>query len=142
VQIVNNRFSDIRNRQRCGSLHAVYVAHGSTDNLIKGNTFEKSCGDAVRFRDASGGNRVEGNTFVDAWADAAISDWYCDRSSSEKCSEKYTECPSFGNAVVGNKVVVKRAKKSPEQIKAHGADAAPGCEAPKERSRQQRFSPS
>ncbi|MDZ7896324.1 MAG: right-handed parallel beta-helix repeat-containing protein [Sphingobium sp.] len=104
VQIVNNRFQDIRNRQTCNRLHAVYVAHGSTDNLVQGNAFQDGCGDAVRFRDRSSGNRVVNNTFIDFWVDAPISDWYCDSTLSNKCTKRTPECPSFDNEIAGNRI--------------------------------------
>jgi hypothetical protein len=129
VQIVNNQFIDVRNRQRCGLIHAIYVAHGSTGNLIKDNTFENSCGDAIRFRDASGGNRVEGNTFIDAWAEAPISDWFCDSSGRDDCTKKTPECPSLGNEVSGNKVTARKGP-APEALKTFGPDATPVCPIP------------
>lgn len=129
VKIVNNQFIDIRNRQRCGLLHSIYVAHGSTNNVIEGNTFENACGDALRFRDRSSANRVEGNTFIDAWAEAPISDWYCDSSARKDCSKKYTECPSFDNSVGENKIVVRKAK-PPQAIKTFGPDTTSACPLP------------
>lgn len=129
VQVINNKFTDIRNRQRCGLLHSLYIAHGSTDNLIRGNTFENTCGDPVRFRDGSGNNRVEGNTFTDAWADAAISDWYCEGDTRDDCSKKYTECPSFDNTIADNKIVARSAKQ-PQAVKTYGSDTPAGCQVP------------
>jgi hypothetical protein len=121
VQIVNNRFAQISNRQKCGLIHALYVAHGSTDNLIEDNTFEDSCGDAIRFRDGSSGNKVVRNSFVDAWADAPISDWYCDASNRKDCTKKTPECPSFDNEIAENRIEARKAK-TPERLKAHGED--------------------
>lgn len=129
VQIINNRFEDVRNRWSCGLIHSIYLAHGSTDNRVEGNTFKDSCGDAIRFRDASGNNRVEGNTFIDAWADAPISDWYCDTTIVKGCTKKTPECPSFGNVLTGNKVEVKQAK-PPSPRTAHGTDNPPQCPMP------------
>ncbi len=129
VQIIGNQFIDVRNRQKCGLIHAIYVAHGSNGNLIKGNTFENGCGDAIRFRDASGGNRVEDNTFTDAWAEAPISDWYCDSSGRGDCTKKTPECPSLGNEVAGNKVVARKGQ-APEALKTFGADSTPVCPIP------------
>lgn len=141
VRIVDNRFMDIRNRWSCGIIHAIYVAHGSTDNQVIGNTFEDSCGDAIRFRDASHNNRVEGNTFIDAWADAPISDWYCDSTSVKGCTKKTPECPSFGNVLMSNKVEIRQAK-PPNTVTAHGTDSPALCPMPAEASgasRRQRF---
>jgi hypothetical protein len=129
VQIINNQFIDVRNRQRCGLIHAIYVAHGSTGNLIKDNIFENSCGDSIRFRDASGGNRVEGNTFIDAWAEAPISDWFCDSSGRDDCTKKTPECPSLGNEVVGNKVKASKGP-APEALKTFGPDSTAVCPIP------------
>jgi len=58
-QIVGNRFVHYRNLQQCSLLHAIYVAHNSTGNLIKDNEFEDGCGDAIRFRDTSSNNIVQ-----------------------------------------------------------------------------------
>jgi parallel beta-helix repeat protein len=129
VKIINNQFIDVRNLQRCGLIHAIYVAHGSTGNLIKDNTFENSCGDSIRFRDASGGNRVEGNTFIDAWAEAPISDWFCDSSGREDCTKKTPECPSLGNEVTGNKVTARKGP-APQALKTFGPDSTPVCPIP------------
>lgn len=129
VQIINNRFEEVRNRWACGIIHSIYLAHGSTDNRIEGNTFADSCGDAIRFRDASSNNRVEGNTFIDAWADAPISDWYCDSTIVKGCTKKTPECPSFDNVLVGNKVEARQAK-LPNPRTAHGTDSPPLCPLP------------
>lgn len=138
VSLINNKFIEIRNRQRCGLIHAIYIAHGSSDNVIVDNTFENACGDAIRFRDASGNNRVEGNTFIDAWADAPISDWYCDSSGRADCTKKTPECPSIGNQLSGNKIVTRSAK-APEPVKSYGPDSTTLCPlpaAPSEPARQ------
>ena len=74
----------------------------------------------MRFRGRSGNYRVAGNTFIDALADAAISDWYCEVDNREDCNKR--ECPSFGNTVVDK--VVRRSKKESEVTKVYGADVA------------------
>jgi hypothetical protein len=129
VEIINNRFARISNRRKCGLIHAVYVAHGSTNNVIEDNTFEDSCGDAIRFRDGSSGNKVVRNSFVDAWADAPISDWYCDASSRKDCTKKTPECPSFDNEIADNRIEARKAK-TPERLKAHGEDTTSLCPPP------------
>jgi hypothetical protein len=126
VEIVNNRFVQISNRFSCSLIHALYVAHGSTNNVIEDNDFEDSCGDAIRFRDGSSGNKVVRNSFVDAWADAPISDWYCDASSRKDCTKKTPECPSFDNEVAENRIEARKAK-APERQKAHGEDTTSLC---------------
>ena len=129
VEIVNNRFARISNRWSCGLIHALYVAHGSTNNLIEDNTFEDSCGDAIRFRDGSSGNKVVRNSFVDAWADSPISDWYCDASNRKDCTKKTPECPSFDNELADNRIEWRKAK-APERQRAHGDDTTSLCPAP------------
>lgn len=129
VEIVNNRFAQISNRKSCGLIHSIYVAHNSTDNLIEDNQFEDSCGDAIRFRDGSSGNKVVRNSFVDAWAGAPISDWYCDASTRKDCTKKTPECPSFDNEIVNNRIEARNAK-SPEPQTAHGDDTTSLCPAP------------
>jgi hypothetical protein len=129
VQVIGNQFIDVSNRERCGLIHAIYLAHGSTNNLVKGNTFDNSCGDSVRFRDASGGNMIEGNTFTDAWAAAPISDWYCDSTGREDCTKKTPECPSMGNEIAGNNVVSRKGQ-PPNVLKTFGPDVTTACPIP------------
>ena len=105
TRIVGNRFFDTGNVKSCELLHAIYVAHDSTENLIESNHFEKSCGDSIRIRDRSNHNVIRGNTFVDAWAAAPVSDWFCNNSLRKLCANHRTECPSVGNVLAGNKVV-------------------------------------
>lgn len=100
--IVNNSFAHIQNKQRCRLLHAIYIAHGSTDNHIEGNRFTDSCGNPVHFRDRSSNNLVKKNIFQDAWADALISDWYCNSELRADCTKIIAECPSYDNLVEGN----------------------------------------
>lgn len=108
-QIIGNRFLHFRNAEKCTLLHAIYIAHNSTGNLIKDNYFEDGCGDAIRFRDASSNNRVEGNKFVDAWEAAPITDWYCDSSSRSDCTKLTPECPSLNNRLAGNEMSARAA---------------------------------
>lgn len=104
-RISGNRFSNIRNREKCGRLHAIYLAHGSSDNVIENNTFEDSCGDAIRLRDGSNRNVVRKNRFVDAWAIAPVTEWYCNPSKRTDCTSVKGECPSNGTVIKDNDVV-------------------------------------
>lgn len=105
--IVGNQFVGIRNNSQCPLIHALYVAHGSTNNLIEGNTFEDSCGDAIRFRDRSDNNVVRKNTFTDAWSRSPVSDWFCNPAQRSDCTKAVGECPSIGNLVEENKVTAR-----------------------------------
>ncbi len=128
VRIVNNRFDDIKNLKRCTSLHAIYVAHNSTGNLIENNIFKDACGDPIRFRDGSGDNKVIGNTFINAWAKAPVTDWYCDSDAREDCTKATAECPSYGNVVEGNNIQGS-GKKAPPMIMTYGGDHNSACQA-------------
>lgn len=108
-QIVGNRFTHFRNAESCSLLHALYVAHHSTGNLIKDNQFADGCGDAIRFRDTSSDNLVQDNRFDDAWSNAPITDWYCDASSRTDCTKRTGECPSVDNRLVGNQMAAHHA---------------------------------
>jgi hypothetical protein len=110
--IVGNQFVRIQNKKLCGLLHALYIAHGSTENLIEDNTFEDSCGDAVRFRDGSGDNIVRSNLFFDSWSRSPVSDWFCnpaDRKErgGKECTKEAGECPSYNNLIENNKVTAR-----------------------------------
>lgn len=58
-------------------MHALYITHGSTDNLIEDNSFVDSCVDAIRFRDGAVDNIVRSNRFFDSWSRSPVSDWFC-----------------------------------------------------------------
>lgn len=124
--IIRNKFITIRNIEKCALLHAIYIAHDSTDNTIEENIFEDSCGDAIRFRDASHNNTVKNNRFIDAWDKAPISDWYCESDKRNDCTKASGECPSLGNVLISNSVVSKKAKQVP-LILTYGDDAPPRC---------------
>ncbi|KAI0394898.1 pectin lyase fold/virulence factor [Xylariaceae sp. FL0594] len=106
--IVGNRFHGVKNPSSApadsqnvtdftGYIHAIYLAHGSRANLIRGNEFNQVTGDAVRTRDGSGENVIEGNRFVAAGKYSAYSDWIDDEEGDE-------ECPSWNNRFTDNVV--------------------------------------
>jgi len=124
--IASNRFVRIVNLEACARLHSIYIAHGSTGNVIEDNVFEDACGDAVRFRDGSHSNLVRGNTFIDAWAQAPISDWYCDREMRADCTKPTPECPSLNNVLDNNRVVARKLKPAPSFV-SFGEDFRSTC---------------
>lgn len=85
--IAGNRFIHIVNVDTCAELHSIYVAHGSTVNIIENKVSENSCGDAIRFRDRSDSNIAKNNTFIDSWAKALIPDGCCDRDRRNDCTK-------------------------------------------------------
>lgn len=135
-KIVQNQFIDIRNVTGCSALHAVYMAHYSSDNLIQGNTFESGCGATVKTRDASNGNVIRDNRFI-AQDDTLFLDSYCDKDARDDCTKSTPECPSWGNTFEGNTAerMGPRARKAP--IAALGPDNPTGCPLP--RGTPQRF---
>ena len=125
-RIERNHFSDIRNKVQCVHLHGVYMAHGSSDNVIRSNTFERGCGDAIRLRDGSGNNKIAQNVFVDFWASAPVSEWYCESKSRDDCTKDTPECPSFGNVLSNNRMERKSLKPVP-MTATFGADDKKAC---------------
>lgn len=125
--ISGNRFVRIKNNKLCGLLHALYIAHGSTNNLIENNVFEDSCGDAVRFRDGSSDNIVRNNSFTDAWSRSPVSDWFCNPAQRSNCTKEEGECPSFNNLVENNKII---ARNSPAAVAfmPYGGKPPAGCD--------------
>ena len=124
--IASNRFVHIVNLEGCARLHSIYVAHDSTGNEISDNVFEDSCGDAIRFRDGSHSNLVKNNTFIDAWAKAPVSDWYCDSRGRNDCTKATPECPSMNNVLDGNLVVARHLTPTPS-FWAFGEDVRRNC---------------
>lgn len=124
--IIRNKFYVMRNRESCVLLHAIYVAHNSTDNLIEENIFEDGCGDAIRFRDESGNNVVKGNKFKNAWHKAPVSDWYCDGSSRDDCTKAEGECPSRNNILIANTIYTKNGSNVPKML-VYGRDVSQKC---------------
>jgi len=128
-RIVGNTFANIENlpkedtfRDRYGPtyLHAIYIAHLSSDNEISGNAFTRFTGSPIRVRDRSDNVRVLHNTFSSPLyvedsesrrrgmrVMRAVSQWYCGYGLSS-CAEDDVvhrpECPSTGLRVAGNEV--------------------------------------
>jgi len=102
--IENNYFGRIRNRQDCGSLHAIYVAHFSSGNVISNNTFDDICGSVIKLRDRSNDNIIRNNRFAHLERVSAIEEWFCDMADRQDCTKKLGECPSTGNAADGNSI--------------------------------------
>ncbi|MDB5751311.1 MAG: pectin lyase fold protein [Ramlibacter sp.] len=102
--IENNRFETIRNAEGCSALHAIYAAHFSSGNIIRGNRFSDLCGSVIKLRDRSNGNLIEGNIFTRLDSVPAVEEWYCDKSARKDCTKKLGECPSTGNRVKDNQL--------------------------------------
>lgn len=83
-------------------LHAVYLAHYSSNNKILNNRFEYISGDPIRIRDDSNNNLIDTNIFVRNSNGAAVVTWFCDKALFSDCTKPAAECPSFNNRVVNN----------------------------------------
>ncbi|KAI1424985.1 pectin lyase fold/virulence factor [Xylaria sp. FL1777] len=105
--IAGNRFHGVKNSDAAdsdgdgvkedltGYIHAIYAAHNARGNIITDNEFNQVTGDAVRTRDGSDDNLIEGNRFITAGKYSAYSDWIADTGD---------ECPSRGNRFKDNTV--------------------------------------
>jgi Right handed beta helix region len=103
--IRNNHFVDVENASGAqGLMHAVYLAHGSSENEIRSNRFVGVSGDPIRVRDGSNRNEVTDNVFEDTGSVAFISDWWCDMDANPACTKPSGECPSWESAFRDNEL--------------------------------------
>ncbi|SEL44851.1 Right handed beta helix region [Pseudoxanthomonas sp. GM95] len=105
--ITGNRFHGVKNSASAdsdgdgvnedltGYIHAIYAAHNAHDNVIADNDFSQVSGDAIRTRNGSDDNLIEGNRFIAAGKYSAYSDWI---------AETGDECASQGNQFKDNTV--------------------------------------
>lgn len=104
-EIRNNHFVDVANRPGwAANMHGVYLAHGSSENVIRSNKFKRISGDPIRVRDGSNSNQVIGNAFEETGSHGYISDWWCDKSQNPNCSKESGECPSWRNEFRDNEL--------------------------------------
>lgn len=128
-KIANNTFANIMNISGCSGLHAIYMAHYSSRNVIENNIFEKGCGATTKVRDASNSNTIRNNRFIEQ-ADTLFLDSYCDKDARDDCTKETAECPSWGNQLQNNSAerMGSRARKTP--LAAQGPDSPSGCPMP------------
>lgn len=103
-RILGNKFYNIRNKSECPHLHALYIAHEASNNVIDNNLFDGACGAPIRLRDRSNQNKITNNRFVRIEDSPAVQEWYCDKGARRGCSEIKGECPSINNALKGNRI--------------------------------------
>lgn len=133
-QFANNHFVNIVNVGRGSRLiHALYVAHGSSDNTISRNRFENVSGDAIRLRDASNDNIIVRNRILRSGS-AGFSDWYCDHEARSDCTKVAPECPSWGNVFRDNALGGSYQCRAMETVTFYQDDTTRGCPAPPPRS--------
>ncbi|MCA9540301.1 MAG: right-handed parallel beta-helix repeat-containing protein [Myxococcales bacterium] len=130
-----NRFVRTLVYAEFGLMHAIYVAHDSTGNLIEENHFEIVSGDAVRFRDASSDNLVRRNVFIKAGT-AGYTDWYCEHDTRDDCTKPTPECPSWNNRFEENVLEGTWPRCNPlPAVLIYQDDVETGCEAPEDAER-------
>jgi hypothetical protein len=95
--IAGNVFDGMKGKD-CKLLHAIYLAHGSSRNVITDNEFLNGCGDPIRVRDRSNQNLIYDNRFDRVGNKAAYTEWYC--TSRTRC--RRDECPPAGNEFFNN----------------------------------------
>ncbi len=144
VRMVNSRFNrvvrsdfiDIVNiGERASLMHALYLAHRASDNIIADNRFINQTGDAVRVRDRSHRNRVHGNTFDRAGIRGAMSEWYAYPGvGATRDMTSARECPSYENKFFDNVIGTNYEGEplSPTFIFHGQRDLPEGCEPPPE----------
>jgi hypothetical protein len=101
--ITGNVFLDNENVSPYGgSIHSLYLANYSQDNVIVGNQFAYVSGDPIRVRNASGGAEIYWNVFVKAGAAAYVQDYFCGDACVAANASHARECPSHGVQVHDN----------------------------------------
>lgn len=100
--VTNSQFIHLENSETdAGHVHAIYLAHGSSDAVVSGNTFTDITGDVVRERDRSERTLVTKNVFTRAGQYGFVDDWYCRPNISDAiCAPK--EYRSWDGVFVGN----------------------------------------
>ncbi|GAA3435155.1 right-handed parallel beta-helix repeat-containing protein [Kutzneria kofuensis] len=96
--VQNNHFVHLENAGGDADLlHGVYLAHGSSRNVVSGNQFAYVSGDPVRVRNGSDDNDVYGNTLTRSGQRGLLSDWFCDTTTGCVSPGHPRECASHGN---------------------------------------------
>jgi hypothetical protein len=125
-QIIKNHFINIRNINRCGALHSIYIAHYSTGNYIAENIFDGGCGATIKVRDASNNNVIANNRFLNQEANIFL-DSFCDKNKREDCTKGEAECPSWNNEFRYNIININGKRTLLSPVKTIGSTRLSGC---------------
>jgi hypothetical protein len=131
--ITDNVFRRVRNARSCELLHPIYMAHGSSRNLVERNVFDDNCGVAIKVRDGSSENRIRDNLFLRQTLAYFVQDWYCDSTKRKDCRDT-AECPSWNTEFSGNRSAAGPVGPQVLDIR-HGERPNASCEVPAVRSR-------
>jgi len=125
--VQGNQFVNIRNSDRCGALHSVYMAHFSSHNAIRDNSFDGGCGDPIKVRDQSNDNLVANNTFRDQQVQELFLDSFCNQDVRSDCTAHHPECPSTGNQFTNNKYLLGAGETPPASFTVKQTVSVSGC---------------
>lgn len=104
-------------------IHAVYLAHYSSNNVIENCKFNNVSGDPIRVRDESNNNIIKNNVFRKTGSHSYFSEWYCSsETTSKKCTKYDGECSSFGNKFIDNKCIYGYSKNKIKTYVLNGKD--------------------
>jgi hypothetical protein len=88
-------------------IHALYISHSSSYNLVSANNVKTVSGNAMKTRDRSNFNFFEGNRIDDAGIKSAYHEWfqeYCEPGEGcvDSSGKERNECSSHGNRFYSN----------------------------------------
>lgn len=103
--ITSNHFIALENvTTYVEAIHGIYLAHGSSFNVITGNEFYTITGPPMRTRNVSDFNNIYANTFTRT-KDPAYHEWYCGQGCVDNNPGSRLECPSELNVFHENSLV-------------------------------------
>lgn len=105
VQYAEN--SDVVDSNTKNLIHAIYLAHGSSNNEIDGNAFKFVSGHPMNVRNGSSFNDIHDNSFTRTGHSGAAyySEWFCDQDCVDYHDGHPRECASDQNAFHHNELI-------------------------------------
>jgi hypothetical protein len=88
--VENTHFVQLNRATAPRQLHAIYIAHDSDSNHIRGNRFAENTGTPVRVRDGSDYNNIVENTFIKVGPEdgAAFEEWFDRQGTGSSCADE------------------------------------------------------
>jgi Right handed beta helix region len=105
-RVTDTRFENLTSTTGCTGMHAIYLAHRSSGNVVARNTFKDvNCGFVVKTRDRSNENIFTDNHFDTPKVNALFGDDLDSCQVAGTCiNPSRTECSSYGNTFVRNTI--------------------------------------
>jgi Periplasmic copper-binding protein (NosD) len=100
--IDNNTFDQVENTTNPGAIHDLYITHFSSSNSVTRNTIRTVSSYAIKVRDRSNYNDVDGNSFNDTGGTSAYRDEFCDLACVQAHPGTPRQCASYGNSFNNN----------------------------------------